>query len=88
MCASSDQAVTLRGDVSMRRWDFLRDDPITSILRHELRMASYYQLDCSPAMSLFLRELGEQDNILEALGNRKFHRKVWRKVALEALASF
>ncbi len=78
------EAVTLRRDVSMRRWDFLRDDPITSILRHELRMASYYQPDCSPAMNFFLQELGEQDNILEALGNRKFY----YKVALEALASF
>ncbi len=82
------EALTLRGDVSMRRWDFLHNDPITSILRHKLRMASYYHLDCSPAMSLFLRELSDQDNILEALGNRKFHRKVWRKVALEALAFF
>jgi hypothetical protein len=82
------EAVTLRRDVSMRRWDFLCDDPITSILRHELRMASYYQLDCSPAMSLFLRELSGQDNILKALADRQFHRKVWRKVALEALASF
>jgi len=82
------EATTLRRDVSMRRWDFLRDDPITSILRDELRMASYYQLDCSPAMSLFLRELSDRSNILKALGNREFHRKVWRKVALEALASF
>jgi hypothetical protein len=82
------EAVTLRRDASMRRWDFLCDDPITSILQHELRMASYYHLDCSPGMSLFLRELSDQDNILKALADRQFHRKVWRKVALEALASF
>jgi hypothetical protein len=82
------ETVRIRREVSMGRWDFLHHDPITSILRHELRMASYYHLDCSPAMCLFLQKLSHQNNILRALGDREFHRKVWREVALEALASF
>jgi len=77
----------VRRNISMRRWDFLRDDPISSMLCGELKVASYYHL-CSPAMSLFLREISNQNNILQALGDRDFHRKVWREVALEALASF
>jgi hypothetical protein len=78
----------VRREASIRRRDFVCDDPISSILRHELSMASHLTPNCSPAMCLFLRELSEQDNILEALGDREFHRKVWREVGLEALASF
>jgi hypothetical protein len=82
------ETVRIRREVSMGRWDFLHHDPITSILRHELRMASYYHLDCLPAMRLFLRKLSDKDNILKTLGDREFHRKVLRELALEALASF
>jgi hypothetical protein len=95
MCALSDQVrLEWRGEAfrkdisSIRRRNFVCDDPIGSILRHELRMASYYDSTRSPAMRLFLRELSQRDNVLEALGNREFHRKVLREVALEALASF
>jgi len=82
------EVVPIRRDVSMRRWDFLHPDPITSILRHELSMASFHDPNSSPAMSVFLRELGNQESILKALGDKEFHRKVWREIALEALASF
>jgi hypothetical protein len=78
---------TLRREISMRRWDFLHDDPISSVLWNELREASHYDPNCSPAMRLFLRELSD-NNILEALGDKEFHRKVLRELALEALASF
>jgi hypothetical protein len=79
---------TVRRDVSpIRRWDFVCDDPISSILRHKLSMASYHP-NYSQAMRLFLRQLSDQNNILKALGDREFHRKVWREVGLEALASF
>jgi hypothetical protein len=77
-----------RRDISsIGRQNFVCDDPIGSILRHVLRIASYDSTR-SPAMRLFLRELSQRDDILEALGNREFHRKVLREVALEALASF
>jgi hypothetical protein len=77
-----------RKDISsIRRRNFVCDDPIGSMLRHKMRVASYDSTR-SPAMRLFLRELSQRDNVLEALGNREFHRKVLREVALEALASF
>jgi hypothetical protein len=82
------ETIRIYREISIERWDFLRDDPISFILWPKLRMASYYHLDCSPGMRLFLRRLSDKDDILKALGDREFHRKVLREFALEALASF